>query len=354
VLIDPHEVVAGLYNVDPAAIKGSVAYALEGVLVGEANFGSVESMDIRVRNQAQFRRELNDLAVLPILSSTGQVVQLEQVAGISRTQRPHTIHHRDGRRVINIRAQLEPGVLANDVKAAMVQRLRPDLSVSRQQAMVRDREDRILVHDDAVLIEFGGENEVRDDAMDDLMVSLGIAACLMFVVLTVRFNSLIQPLIVLFSLPLSLIGVSIGLVLCGLHFSLAAMIGIVAMSGIVVNDAIVLVDFINQMKRRGVPMHKAVVYAGQLRLRPIMLTTVTTIAGLLPLAVNISGGGEFFQPLTVTMIFGIGFATLLQLFIIPMMCYSFDPTREPIPSPKPAPGPAEPRRPLASLALPNI
>jgi len=86
----------------------------------------------------------------------------------------------------------------------------------------------------------------------------------------------------------------------------------------------VLVDFINRMKQTGISMERAVVYAGQLRIRPIFLTTITTISGMLPLALNVAGGGEFWQPLTVTVMFGLGFATLLQLFIIPLACYTFD------------------------------
>ena len=111
--------------------------------------------------------------------------------------------------------------------------------------------------------------------------------------------------------------------ICGFYFSVAAMIGVVALAGIVVNDAIVLVDFINRLRDVGVPRERAIVYAGQLRFRPIILTTITTIGGLLPLALNISGGGEFWQPLTVTIIFGLGFTSLLQLFVIPLAYYQF-------------------------------
>ena len=176
-------------------------------------------------------------------------------------------------------------------------------------------------------MDFGGELELRDDAMADLTTAMLISASAILIILTVQFNSFIQPMIVLLSIPLSLVGVSIGLVLCGFPFSVTVMIGIVALSGIVVNDAIVLVDFINKLTATGIPLRKALVYASQMRLRPILLTTVTTIGGLLPLALNLSGGGEFWQPLAVTIMFGLGFATLQQIFVIPILCYMLSFTR---------------------------
>ena len=108
---------------------------------------------------------------------------------------------------------------------------------------------------------------------------------------------------------------------CGFPFSLASFIGLVSLTGIVVNDAIVLVDFTNQSRRRGLPLREAVLEAGINRLRPVLLTTVTTIGGLLPLLLNISGGAEFWQPLTAAVVFGLAFATVLTLIVIPV-CYS--------------------------------
>jgi HAE1 family hydrophobic/amphiphilic exporter-1 len=127
--------------------------------------------------------------------------------------------------------------------------------------------------------------------------------------------------IVLLTVPLSFIGVVAGMRFCGFPFSLATFIGLVSLTGIVVNDAIVMVDFANQARQRGLPVRQALMEAGVNRLRAVLLTTITTIGGLLPLMLNLSGGAEFWQPLTAAIIFGLAFATLLTLAVIPV-CYS--------------------------------
>jgi len=323
IAVTPNRTVASLFGVDANQIATSVNYALEGVRVGEVDFGGSEEIDIRLRNQLGEREELADLANLPLRGSEGKVVTLSQVSRIDRVRGANVIRHYDQQRVVNVRCELEEGVLTDDIRVALEQALRPDAAGLQRAASTPGGAGNVIYSDDQVIIDFGGETEDRDDAMKDLNMALLIASAAMMIILTIKFNSFIQPLIVLFSVPLSLVGVSIGLMLCGFHFSVAAMIGVVALAGIVVNDAIVLVDFINQLRNAGVPMDQAVVQAGQLRLRPIFLTTVTTIGGLLPLGLNLAGGGEFFQPLTVTIMFGLGFATLLQLFVVPLACYTF-------------------------------
>ena len=322
--VKPKRVIARLFDVDSAQIANAVNYALEGVKVGEVDFGGNEKIDLRLRNTRSERDEIEDLANLPLRSPTGKVVNLEQVASIDRVQNLNVYRHYDGSRVINVRCDLEDSVSPDKVKRMLVRAMRPDLTVGEQGTLVRDRHSKVIYADDGIIIEFGGENEIRDDAMEDLTIAMGLAMALMVVILVIKFNSFVQPAVVLFSVPLSLVGVAIGLMICGFYFSVAAMIGVVALAGIVVNDAIVLVDFVNRLRKTGVPLEKAIVFAGQLRLRPIMITTVTTIGGLLPLGLNLAGGGEFFQPLTVSIMFGLGFATLLQLFLIPLAIYTFD------------------------------
>jgi multidrug efflux pump len=322
--VTPKRILAQLYDLDAAQIASSVNFALEGVKVGEVDFGGDESIDLRLRNLASDRNDYDDLVDLPLRSPTGRIVALQQVAEVKRIRNVNVIRHYDEQRVINVRADLAPGVLADDAKQTLIRALRPDLSAREQKSLLHDRDNLTIYSDSRVLIEFGGENEIRDDALEDLRLAMFTSMGLMLIILVWKFNSFVQPLIVLFSVPLSLVGVALGLMICGFYFSVAAMIGVVALSGIVVNDAIVLVDFINRLRDTGVPIKKAIIYAGQLRLRPIFITTITTIVGLLPLGLNLTGGGEFFQPLTVSIMFGLGFATLLQLFIIPLAIYTFD------------------------------
>ena len=150
---------------------------------------------------------------------------------------------------------------------------------------------------------------------------MALGVVLIFGILVTQFNSFRQSCIVMITVPLSFIGVVIGMWACGFPFSLATFIGLVSLTGIVVNDAIVMVDFTNQARRRGLPLREAIIEAGVNRLRPVMLTTVTTIGGLLPLLLNLSGGAEFWQPLTAAVVFGLAFATVLTLVVIPV-CYS--------------------------------
>jgi len=133
-----------------------------------------------------------------------------------------------------------------------------------------------------------------------------------------QFNSFRQTVIVLLAVPLSFVGVVAGMWLCDFPFSLASFIGLVSLTGVVVNDSIVIVDFINQARARGMTVREAILDAGVNRLRPVILTTVTTIGGLLPLFLNWSGGAEFWQPLTAAVIFGLAFATVLTLLVIPV------------------------------------
>ena len=168
---------------------------------------------------------------------------------------------------------------------------------------------------------FTGENEERDKNVGYLSRSMIIGVLLIFTILVIQFNSFRQTFVVLATVPLSFVGVTFGMWVTGHPFSLASFIGLVCLAGIVVNDAIVLVDFANQARRRGMRVKHALLEAGINRFRPVLLTTVTTIGGLLPLFLNLSGGAEFWQPLTGAVIFGLGFATVLTLVVIPV-CYS--------------------------------
>lgn len=320
VRVTPLPVIASLAQIDPMQINNSVNYALEGVKVGEVDFGGDEMIDLRLRNLPGERDTVRALAELPLRGSTGRIVSLDQVADIERVQSANVIRHYDRKRAVTIRAQVVKGTTPDDIKGKLIAALRPELSSAGQQNLVMN--EMTLSADAQALIEFGGENEIRDEAMEDLSMAMLISFAAMLMILTIQFNSFIQPLIILFSVPLSLVGVSLGLMLLGFNFSVSAMIGVVALSGIVVNDSIMLVEFINQRVKAGLPIEKAVLYAGQLRLRPIFLTTLTTVAGLMPLALNVSGGGEFWQPLTVTIMAGLSFATLLELVLIPIACYT--------------------------------
>ncbi|MCK9331037.1 MAG: efflux RND transporter permease subunit, partial [Candidatus Cloacimonetes bacterium] len=155
-----------------------------------------------------------------------------------------------------------------------------------------------------------------------LISALAIALLLVYSVLAAQFKSYVQPLIVMLTIPFGFIGVILGLLITNLPFSLTTMISVVALSGVVVNDSLVLVDFINKERENGKDRWHSIISAGSIRLRPIILTTVTTIGGLLPMLLSTSEASADWRPMAVSISFGLGFATILTLFIIPCV-YSF-------------------------------
>jgi HAE1 family hydrophobic/amphiphilic exporter-1 len=174
------------------------------------------------------------------------------------------------------------------------------------------------------ILEYGGEEEERQRSFESMTRVMFLGLILIFFVLTAQFDSFKQPLVILFTVPLSIIGVVTGLLLTRLTFSFMAFVGVIALVGIVVNDGIVLIDFINQRRRRGVDLITAIFDAGPRRLRPVILTTATTIGGLLPITLNLGGGGAFWAPLGTSIIFGLLFATILTLIVIPSLYSIFE------------------------------
>ncbi|MCG3178195.1 MAG: Multidrug resistance protein MdtC [Phycisphaerae bacterium] len=312
--VAPRRQLASMSGVSDGQIGSYESYALNGVKIAEANFGGDESIDIRLQNLPRFRSR-QSLADLPILGrsagSDGRVRaavrDLGEVADIrDDVLAPYAINHRGGNRIVSLRTDTADGYIADHVQANFLHELdRAGLGPAALQQQ-------------GFNIEFGGENEERDRSVKELSTAWIFGVIAIGVILVIQFDSFRQPFIVMMAIPLSFIGVIIGLVITGYNFSIATMIGVVALAGIVVNDAIVLVTFINQLRAAGMSKYEAIVRAGQLRLRPIFLTTLTTIVGLLPLTLDFSGGGDFWRPLTTAIMFGLAFATLLTLVVLPV------------------------------------
>jgi len=165
----------------------------------------------------------------------------------------------------------------------------------------------------------GGLQEVIDESLGDLFLAVGLAIILVFLVMAAQFESFVQPLIIMVSIPLALIGSLFGLYITGTNIGIIAMIGMIILVGIVVNNAIVLVDFINQRRQQGANIQDAVREACAVRLRPILMTTITTVLGMLPLAMGWGEGAEFQRALAVTVMGGLTSSTLLILFVVPII-----------------------------------
>ena len=166
---------------------------------------------------------------------------------------------------------------------------------------------------------FGGEQKDMAETMTSLGIALLVAIFLMYAVMAAQFESFIYPAIVLVTLPLGIIGVALGLFVTGFPVSVTVLIGIIMLAGIVVNNAIILIDYINILRARGIERDEAIKTAGKTRLRPIFMTVATAVLGYVPLAFGIGAGSDFYQPMAISVAFGLTMSTVLTLIVIPVL-----------------------------------
>ncbi len=262
-----------------------------------------EKIDIRVRSD---QRRLSSLQDLYNLSVTDGVppTPLSAVAEITTADGPSQIRRIDQRRVAVIAANVE----GYDIGS------------------VNDEiEDRLtaLEWPEGYSYALGGQNRELETSYGGLLFALALAIFLVYVVMASQFESIWHPALIMFSVPLAFIGVVYVLQWLGISLSIVVFIGGIVLAGIVVNDAIVLVDYINQLRQRGHTKMDAVIEAGKVRFRPIMMTTLTTVLGLIPMAISTGEGAEVRQPMAITVMAGLSSATILTLIIIPMIYYLF-------------------------------
>ena len=162
-----------------------------------------------------------------------------------------------------------------------------------------------------------GEDETINSAMEQLMLMLILALVFMYLIMVAQFQSLLSPFIIMFTVPLAFTGGFLGLIVTGKEVSVIAMIGFVMLSGIIVNNGIVLVDYTNQLRAEGMEKREALIQAGRDRLRPIVMTALTTILGLSTMAMGLGMGGGMVQPMAIVTIGGLIYGTLLTLFVVP-------------------------------------
>jgi len=166
---------------------------------------------------------------------------------------------------------------------------------------------------------YEGEHEEMMESFADLTFALELGVLLVYMVMASQFESLFHPFVIMFTMPLAFIGVVLAFLLTGQTFNIVAFIGVIMLAGIVVNNGIVLIDYINVLRRRGLPREQAALLAGSVRLRPVLMTALTTILGMLPLALGIGEGAEMRMPLAVAVIGGLTVATFLTLIVVPVV-----------------------------------
>ncbi len=261
-----------------------------------------EEIPITVRLRPEDRVSIQDIDNITVRTAGGDIVPISTVAEQVNERGPTNINRVNGQRVTYLTANLETGVPLGT-------------AVDRIRAEIRD-----IPLPDGFSVYFGGEYEEQQRAQRDFTLAIIMALLLIYMVMAAQFERFVDPLIVMFSVPVAIVGIVPTMLLTNTTMNLQSLMGVVMLIGIVVNNAIVLVDYINLMRRENnLPVRQAVVEAGRLRLRPILLTTFTTILALLPLSFGFGAGGELQASLARVVIGGLSASTLITLFLIPIV-----------------------------------
>ncbi|MGB9663849.1 MAG: efflux RND transporter permease subunit [Ignavibacteria bacterium] len=267
--------------------------------------GTKTTYDIRLRLDEKFRMKIEDIANLEVTNVLGKQIPLKNFATIKTEFAPVEIDRKNQERVVKVEAGLSGTSLGQAVLE--IENILKDIPLPPNTR-----------------IEFGGSYEQQQEAFRDLLLLLLLSIVLVYIVMAAQFESLLDPFIIMFSIPFAFAGVLIGLFVFDQTLNVISFLGIIMLVGIVVNNAIVLVDFINILRARGQTLVEAILNGGRSRLRPVLMTSFTTIFGLLPLALSTGSGSETWKPLGAAMVGGMTFSTFITLIIVPIMYNIFE------------------------------
>ncbi len=289
---------AMVHGLTSAQVARTLQLAVFGVEVATYVDGD-DALEVRLTVGDGRDLSLDSLGRIPLRTASGAVVPLDEVAEVKVVGGFQRIKRRNFKRTVTVRSDLADGFTSDVLRDAV----RKELGAMELP--------------ESVTLEYEGDNLERDRSFIALVTIYPIALILIFAILVAQFSSFTQPICVVLMIPLSWIGSILGLAATGLSFGFMAGVGLVALSGIVVNDAIVLVDAINSFRAQGLPINEAATEAGVLRFRAVWLTTLTTFGGMSPFALAMTSGSEFWQPLAITICFGLLFTTVLILIVLP-------------------------------------
>jgi HAE1 family hydrophobic/amphiphilic exporter-1 len=271
-----------------------------------------EEYDIVVRYDESFRQSLEDIHNILLYNgrvdaATGKpnTIRLSEVADIVERFSPPRIEREDRQRVVTVSAAFS-GVALGDVAAAA------QIEINK------------LTLPSGVAVAISGAVEDQQESFTDLLTLLVLIVLLVFIVMATQFESFKMPFIIILSVPFAFTGVFLALWITGIPLSMIALIGAIMLVGIVVKNGIVIVDFTNLQRERGMPLNEAIITAGKSRLRPVLMTTLTTILGMIPLAIGTGEGSEIWQPMGIAVVGGLIFSTILTLLVIPAVYSAFN------------------------------
>jgi HAE1 family hydrophobic/amphiphilic exporter-1 len=292
---------AGMYNLSVSSVVSQLQDQLEGKQAGQWEQGG-EMRDITIKLPETKLSEISNMTV----TSGSQVFRLSEIADIRQGVSPREIFRRNQNRIGKITAQLEPGIPLGQV-ADNIKKVTSDIP---------------LQHDYSIRVT--GDEEKRQESMKNLGFALILSIVLVYMVLASIFESLIHPFTVLLTVPFAIVGSILAFFILGKTFNIMALIGVIMLAGIAVNSSIILIDRINQLRAEGMSRKNAIVQAGQQRLRPILMTTLTTILGLVPLTIGFGESVQLRSPMALAVIGGLVTSTLLTLIVIPCAYDIFD------------------------------
>jgi hydrophobic/amphiphilic exporter-1 (mainly G- bacteria), HAE1 family len=295
--------IAGALGITVGQIAQSLRPAFAGLKAGDWIDPSGEPRDVQVRLAPEARRRAADLRQLPLVvagpNGAPTTLPLGQVATIKDSVGPAIIDHLDREQVVNVELNTS-GRASGDVTADIQARLAK------------------IQLPPGVRLSYGGDAQSQNEVFGQIFTALGVAVGLMYLILVVQFGSFLDPLAIMISLPLSLIGVMLALALTHNTVNIMSLIGVILLMGIVAKNAILLIDFAKwSREEQGTPLREALIEAGAIRLRPILMTTFALIAGMIPVALGRGEGAQFRAPLGVAVIGGVITSTLLTLLVIP-------------------------------------
>jgi HAE1 family hydrophobic/amphiphilic exporter-1 len=261
-----------------------------------------DDFDIELRLKKDERRSIQQIGETPLTTMRGQIVKLRNVATIEEEFGPVEIARKNRIRITHVRAGVQGRVLGD---------------------VVRDIREKMSTLDlpPGVSIEWGGEVEEQRKAFNDLMLLLILGIILVYMVMAGQFENFKDPFIIMFSVPFAFVGVIWAFVLTGTALNVITFIGVIMLMGIVVKNAIVFVDYTRQLRKRSMSLHDAIVTGGKTRLRPVLMTSLTTIFGMSPLAFSTGEGSEIWNALGITVIGGLMVSGLVTLFLVPLIYF---------------------------------
>ena len=264
-----------------------------------------DEYDIRVRYDRKFRESIEDIENITIYNQMGQGIKIRDVGVVKEASTPPTITRKNRERYVTVSGVVASGYALSDIV---------------EEAKVKMAEVNMPA---GFMWQIGGTYEDQQETFGDLILLMALMVVLVFVIMASQFESLTYPFVIMFSLPFAVVGVIIGLAVTGTPLNIMSLLGILMLIGIVVNNGIVLVDYTILCRERGMNVLDAVVTSGRSRLRPILMTTLTTVLGMIPMAVGDGVGAEMWNSLGMSVAWGLSFSTLITLILIPTLFASF-------------------------------